>query len=99
MAYLKVIAVDSQEKKLQEISPERLTRPQYEIKFQSWARKVSKHLPPNDGGLATKIRIPKIRLKPFCLNRILDPLQETESNFHLQRCMACKATGSSEEDG
>jgi hypothetical protein len=45
MAYLKVIAVDSQEKKLQEISLESLTRPQYEIKFQSGARKVSKPLP------------------------------------------------------
>jgi hypothetical protein len=45
MAYLKVIAVDSQENKLPEISLERLTRPQYEIKFQSRAWKVSKPLP------------------------------------------------------
>jgi hypothetical protein len=49
MAYLKVIAVDSQEKKLQKISPERLTRPQYEIKFQSVAREVSKPLPQMTG--------------------------------------------------
>jgi hypothetical protein len=35
MAYLKVIAADSQEKELQEIRLQRLTRPQYEIKFQS----------------------------------------------------------------